>query len=133
MRRSVNAQRAGLHTGLPYGNLPGVGLGRASQGMPWPHGDNRLENIPGVFGSLESWLLEWLLECCGVAGIACIDLELRAGNHAAHRLYRKLGFEETSRVAGYYGGRETAIRMLKVLRTPSRLPEPWRPPTLDKR
>lgn len=78
-------------------------------------------------------MVEWLLESCRVAGISCIDLELRAGNHAALCLYRKLGFEETSRVANYYGGRETAIRMLQVLRRPSPLPEAWRPPTLDKR
>lgn len=78
-------------------------------------------------------LVEWLLESCKVAGVVSVDVELRADNRAAYRLYRKLAFEETSRIAGYYSGRETAIRMLRVLRTPGVLAEPWRPPTLDKR
>jgi len=78
-------------------------------------------------------LVEWLLDSCKVAGVSTVDVELRADNRAAYRLYRKLAFEETSRIAGYYSGRETAIRMLSVLRTPGMLAEPWRPPTLDKR
>lgn len=77
-------------------------------------------------------MLEWLIDSCIVAGVACIDVELRAENRAAHRLYRKLGFEETSRIAGYYSGRETAIRMVRVLRTPGMVPQPWRPPTFDR-
>jgi ribosomal-protein-alanine N-acetyltransferase len=78
-------------------------------------------------------LVEWLIESCEVAGITCIDVELRADNRAAYRLYRKLAFEETSRIAGYYSGRETAIRMVRVLRTPGVVPQPWRPPSLDPR
>lgn len=78
-------------------------------------------------------VVEWLLESCKVAGILSVDVELRADNRAAYRLYRKLAFEETSRIAGYYSGRETAIRMLRVLRTPGFVAQPWRPPTLDKR
>src|SRR5437764_11097430 len=58
MRGGVNARRPGLHRGLAYGNLPRVGLGWAFLGMPWPCGHNRRENIPGVFGSLESCWLE---------------------------------------------------------------------------
>jgi len=77
-------------------------------------------------------MLEWLLASCEVAGVACIDVELRADNRAAYRLYRKLAFEETSRIAGYYSGRETAIRMVRVLRTPGVVPQAWRPPTFDR-
>ena len=46
--------------------------------------------------------------------------------------YRALGFEQTLRIAGYYRGRETAIRMMRLLRTPGLAPLAWRPPTLDK-
>jgi ribosomal protein S18 acetylase RimI-like enzyme len=41
---------------------------------------------------------------------------LRAGNTDAHAFYRAIGFEETLRVPGYYSGRETAIRMIRMLR-----------------
>ena len=78
-------------------------------------------------------LVEWLLESCKVAGVSSVDVELRADNRAAYRLYCKLGFKEMSRIAGYYSGRETAIRMLRVLRTPGAIAEPWRPPTLHRR
>ncbi|HZQ62411.1 MAG TPA: GNAT family N-acetyltransferase, partial [Casimicrobiaceae bacterium] len=77
-------------------------------------------------------MVGWLLESCAIAGVAYIGVELRADNRAAYALYRSLGFEETSRVPGYYSGRETAIRMLRVLRTPGLVPQPWRPPTFDR-
>ena len=66
------------------------------------------------------------------AGIATLHVELRAQNEAAYRFYRALGFEQTLRIAGYYRGRETAIRMMRLLRTPGLVPFAWRPPTLDK-
>jgi ribosomal-protein-alanine N-acetyltransferase len=78
-------------------------------------------------------MIEWLLASAIVAGIRSVDVELRADNRRAYALYRKQGFDETSRIAGYYGGQETAVRMLRVLR-PSAVPAlPWRPPTHDKR
>ena len=61
-------------------------------------------------------MTEWLVETAVVAGIAAIDVELRAGNAAAFALYRATGFTETRRLPGYYGARETAIRMTRVLR-----------------
>ncbi|MDQ6620018.1 MAG: GNAT family N-acetyltransferase [Pseudomonadota bacterium] len=77
-------------------------------------------------------LIEWLLESCHVAGVTAVDVELRADNGAAYELYRKLGFGETSRIAGYYAGRETAIRMLRLLPAQhAGMGEPWRPPTRD--
>ena len=67
-------------------------------------------------------LLDWLLESARVAGMASIHLELRAGNDAARRFYRAMGFYETVLVPGYYrsgeGRKEGALRMLRVLRTP---------------
>ena len=83
-------------------------------------------------------LMQWLLESARVAGMASVHLELRAGNDAARRFYRAMGFYETVLVPGYYrgveGGRkEGALRMLRVLRVPGPVPYTWRPPrTEDK-
>jgi [ribosomal protein S18]-alanine N-acetyltransferase len=62
-----------------------------------------------------------------------VHLELRAGNEAARAFYRSMGFAETIVVPGYYGGRESAMRMLRILRLPGLRPIEWRPPTLDRR
>lgn len=78
-------------------------------------------------------IVDWLLESAAVAGIASIHVELRAQNKSALAFYQASGFSETMRLTGYYSGRETAIRMLRLLRAPAPAPEPWRPPTLDKR
>ena len=64
-------------------------------------------------------LVEWLVTSAATAGVATIHVELRAGNAGAYALYRTLGFAETLRVPGYYVGRETAIRMLRLLRAPA--------------
>lgn len=76
-------------------------------------------------------LLAWLAESAQTAGIATIHVELRADNAAAHALYRGVGFEETLRVPGYYRGRETAIRMMRMLRAPGAALPAWRPPAPD--
>jgi len=65
-------------------------------------------------------MLAWLGKSAAIAGMASIHVELREGNHAAHALYRRAGFAESLRVPGYYAGRETAVRMLRVLRPPTR-------------
>ena len=81
-------------------------------------------------------LVEWLLESARTAGIASIHLELRAGNDAARRFYRAMGFYETVLVPGYYrsgeGRKEGALRMLRVLRVPGPLPAAWQPPRIEK-
>ena len=64
-------------------------------------------------------LIEWLLASAATAGIASIHLELRASNSAARAFYRTLGFTDTLRIPGYYGGREAAIRMERVLHAPA--------------
>jgi [ribosomal protein S18]-alanine N-acetyltransferase len=63
-------------------------------------------------------MLAWLDESAQVAGVMSIHVELRARNHAAHALYRAAGFAESLRIPGYYRGRETAVRMLRLLRAP---------------
>jgi ribosomal-protein-alanine N-acetyltransferase len=72
-------------------------------------------------------LLGWLLGSAAVAGMSSVHVESRADNHAAHALYRAMGFAESLRIPGYYRGRETAVRMLRILRAPAlTLPE-WHP------
>ncbi|HEY1326515.1 MAG TPA: GNAT family N-acetyltransferase [Casimicrobiaceae bacterium] len=73
-------------------------------------------------------LVAWLLKSALIAGITSIHVELRADNDAAFAFYRAMGFTETLRVPGYYRGRETAIRMIRMLRM-TRLPAlTWQPP-----
>jgi len=78
-------------------------------------------------------MLAWLLESACVAGISSLHVELRAGNTAARRLYRSVGFVETLRLPGYYRGRESALRMIRMLRAPGAIVATWRPPMIDKR
>jgi len=61
-------------------------------------------------------LLRWLEESAFVAGVATVQLEVRAGNRAAQAFYSKRGFEEVMLLPGYYRGRETALRMARFLR-----------------
>jgi ribosomal-protein-alanine N-acetyltransferase len=63
-------------------------------------------------------MIDWLLESALVAGMTSVHVELRAMNVPALALYRSLGFAETFRVPGYYRGRETAVRMIRMLRLP---------------
>ena len=73
-------------------------------------------------------MLAWLLKSAVTAGMTSVHVELRADNEAAFALYRSLGFSETLRVPGYYRGKETAIRMIRMLRV-TRLALPhWSPP-----
>jgi ribosomal-protein-alanine N-acetyltransferase len=78
-------------------------------------------------------MLAWLLESAAIAGISSLHVELRAGNTAARRLYRSTGFVETLRLPGYYRGRESALRMIRMLRAPGASVARWRPPMIDKR
>jgi ribosomal protein S18 acetylase RimI-like enzyme len=77
-------------------------------------------------------MMAWLLESAVIAGMASIHVELRADNAPAHALYRAMGFAESLRVPRYYGGRETAVRMLRVLRAPGFVPQAWRPPPVGR-
>lgn len=60
-------------------------------------------------------LLDWLEASARTAGIFTVNLELRANNDDARRFYEKLGYRETGRKAGYYDGREDALRMTRDL------------------
>jgi ribosomal protein S18 acetylase RimI-like enzyme len=77
-------------------------------------------------------LVLWLLKSALVAGLTSVHVELRADNETAFAFYRAIGFTETLRVPGYYRGRETAIRMIRMLRM-ARLPAlQWQPPPRDR-
>ena len=64
-------------------------------------------------------MIAWLLDSALVAGMTSVHVELRASNTPACAFYRSVGFSETFRVPGYYRGRETAMRMIRMLRVPS--------------
>jgi ribosomal protein S18 acetylase RimI-like enzyme len=63
-----------------------------------------------------SRLLNWLEESSIVAGVATVELEVRARNRGAHAFYKSLGYEEVRLLPGYYSGRESAIQMARFLR-----------------
>ncbi len=77
-------------------------------------------------------LMQWLFASARVAGIAEISLELRAGNEAGRAFYRTLGFTDAGLVCGYYRNRESALRMLHILRSCGVEAPPWQPPTLRR-
>ena len=77
-------------------------------------------------------MVEWLVESAQIAGIASIHLELRAANTAARGFYKSLGFTESAYIPGYYRGREMALRMMRVLRTPGASLPAWSAPKLPK-
>ena len=76
-------------------------------------------------------LIEWLLESARVAGVATIQVELRAENAGAYALYYKLGFIKMLRAPNYYRGREAALMMIRTLRAPGVAPAPLPPRMLD--
>ncbi len=78
-------------------------------------------------------LVEWLIQSALTAGISSVHLELRSGNQAAKRFYRAMDFSETVLLPRYYGGREAALRMIRLLRAPGPLPLAWRPPALGQK
>lgn len=77
-------------------------------------------------------LLDWMVESALVAGVGSIHLELRASNEAARAFYKAMGFTETLTVPGYYrgpgGAKESAMRMLRMLRSTDTPTWNWQPP-----
>lgn len=62
-----------------------------------------------------SALLGWLESSALTAGIGVIQVEVRSGNADAQCFYRNNGFAEVARLANYYQGIESAVRMEKRL------------------
>jgi ribosomal-protein-alanine N-acetyltransferase len=60
-------------------------------------------------------MILWLEKSARTAGITRVTLELRAANRGARTLYQSLGYRVVSRLPHYYGGRETAVRMVHEL------------------
>lgn len=72
-------------------------------------------------------LIRWLEVAALTAGIAAIQLEVRASNRAGQAFYRSLGYEEVTRLPGYYQGLETAVRMARFLRMSENLAQLFAP------
>jgi [ribosomal protein S18]-alanine N-acetyltransferase len=60
-------------------------------------------------------LVKWLEESARTAGTFLITLEVRADNPSGVAFYQSLGYNELSRVAGYYEGKIDAIQMRRDL------------------
>jgi ribosomal-protein-alanine N-acetyltransferase len=60
-------------------------------------------------------LVDWLERPALLGGIRRVSLEVRASNRGARTFYRQLGYYEVGRVAGYYQGREAAVRMVREI------------------
>ncbi len=60
-------------------------------------------------------LVEWLEGPALVAGITDVFLEVRESRRGARAFYECLGYRALDRIAGYYQGREAAIRMGREL------------------
>ena len=66
-------------------------------------------------GGVGRRLVEWLEKPALVAGISAVFLEVRAQNRVGQAFYERLGYRKLVRLAGYYQGRESAIRMGREL------------------
>jgi ribosomal protein S18 acetylase RimI-like enzyme len=64
---------------------------------------------------LGALLMAWLEKPALAAGIERIRVEARADNPNAIGFYRKQGFRESGRIAGYYRGAIDAVRLEKRL------------------
>jgi ribosomal protein S18 acetylase RimI-like enzyme len=73
---------------------------------------------------LGALLMSWLEKPARVAGIERIRLEARADNPNAIGFYRKQGFREAGRIAGYYRGSVDAVRLEKQLSMIVHAPRP---------
>ena len=60
-------------------------------------------------------LLEWLEKPALVAGIGAVFLEVREHNLGAQAFYARLGYRHLARLAHYYQGWESAVRMGREL------------------
>jgi [ribosomal protein S18]-alanine N-acetyltransferase len=60
-------------------------------------------------------MLGWLEETLKVAGIAAIQVEVRASNRVALAFYAALGYEQVDATSRYYQGIETAVHLVKEL------------------
>ena len=60
-----------------------------------------------------SEMLAWLERSAQIAGVCRITLEARASNGAARAFYCHHGYAQAQLLPGYYGGRETSVRMVK--------------------
>lgn len=71
-------------------------------------------------------ILEWLEKPAVLAGLASVLLEVRASNRGAQAFYERLGYRTRAHLAGYYHGRESALRMARALGLPPPAPsEVW--------
>jgi ribosomal-protein-alanine N-acetyltransferase len=98
---------------MPTKRIAGFGIMRygddeAHLDLLGVHPDHRREG-------LGRRLVEWLEKVALVAGIAAVFLEVRESNRDAQAFYERLGYRRLARLAQYYQGRESAMRMGREL------------------
>lgn len=60
-------------------------------------------------------LVQWLERTALTAGIEQVVLEVRLANRGGQRFYERMGYGSLGIMRGYYGGRESAVRMSRRL------------------
>ena len=65
-------------------------------------------------------LVEWVEAMARTWGTFEVRLEVRVSNRGARRFYERLGYGVSTRLTGYYGGHETALRLSRDLATQSK-------------
>jgi [ribosomal protein S18]-alanine N-acetyltransferase len=92
-----------------------AGFARLRARTPW----SRVHAVavdPGARGrNIGRMLTEHIIDVLVKRGAVRIFLEARADNHAALRLYQKLGFAECGMLPNYYGHGVAAIRMVRIM------------------
>ena len=104
-----------------------VGFGIMRYGEEWAHLNLLAVHPRYQHQGIGTAILQWLENSALVGGILAINLEVRASNETALTFYRRAGYEEVALLRGYYQGKDSAVRMTRILRIPERLnvPLPW--------
>ena len=114
-RVAASVQRADALVAVARSAPPIAGFGIMRYGDDEAHLDLLGVAPPHRREGLGRRVVEWLEKPALLAGISFVFLEVRASNHGAQAFYERLGYRRLGELAGYYQGRESAIRMGREL------------------
>lgn len=113
VRMEMRSKRSNVVVAVESGRIIGFAI------MAYSEGEARLnlfavdpENRRTGVGTR---LIHWLEKTALVNGSGVVYLEARAGNIGAIQFYESLGYRVVHKLPRYYGGRETAVRMVHDL------------------
>jgi ribosomal-protein-alanine N-acetyltransferase len=110
---SIRSPRANVVVARADGRVAGFGIMR--------YGDEEAHlDLLGVAPAyrregLGRRLVEWLEKPAVLGGLTAIVLEVRRCNPGAQAFYERLGYRTLTEIAGYYQGREAAVRMRREI------------------